>query len=347
MRRFFALIVGAGLALGLSAELHADSDLSAASKSAEVIALVSARISGDADPALRGQMQQAIRAGLESAGLRFMGTSQLRKALGGTDLLDCTSETCLQQISDRVGATRFLRAHVDASGASYSVSLELLDIDGKTTHKLQRSCAVCTIVELNDFIGTMASDLLTAKPSSASPVLLVSQPAGAALEVDGVVAGIAPYSAELAPGPHTIVATAKGYAPVERTIEVTASTEALRFEIVLVALDSGTAVNPRPMQRLKWYTGAGAALALLTGGVLLSLDGNTTSCAGANSECKERYSTTTAGALTLVVGVALGGTSTWMFLRERDDARRTHEPTRGAGVSLIRGGALATFTTRF
>ncbi len=326
--------------LALSAPAHADDKL----PPDHTVAIISAQISGDADPELRGQLQESVRKGLTMVGYALVDNDTLRKALRGSELIDCTSTTCLQQISDKVGAKQFMKARVEASGAAYTVVLELLDIEGTTVRSLDQSCAVCTINELNDMVAKVAREIITQPEVTPAPVMVLSRPQGAELQIDDKPAGPAPYRGKLAPGKHRVVAQLAGHAEVDRMVEVKEGTELQKFEIILTPLhhDEPKPLGPtRPYRVWKWVAGGGAVAALATGVVLISMDGNGT-CSGANQECQNRYNTLAGGLVSAGVGIAAAAASTWMFLRDRKDERAVT-----AAVAPTRGGAFATVRLRF
>lgn len=307
------------------------------------IAVVSARIGGDADVELRSQVVEAARRGFAKAGYNVVGYEELRASLQGSALLDCTSRTCLEQVSEEVGADHFLRLVVESSGAAYSVQLELLDLGGEVVHKLEDSCAVCTITELNEMVTEVASDLITTRDETPLPVLIVTRPAGAELTIDGKSVGAAPYSGMVPPGTHTIGAHQAGHEEAEKTIEVTRSDTVQRFEIILVPVgrSSPGADQPRPYKSWKWVAGGGAVVTLLTGFYLIGLDEDGT-CSDPAAECPRRYATMAGGLSTTLAGVGLGAASAWMFMRDKKDARRAR-----AALVPTRGGAFAAITFGF
>lgn len=308
------------------------------------IAVVSARIGGDADVELRSQVVDASRRGFGKVGFAMVGYEELRASLQGSALLDCTSSTCLQQISDEVGADHFLRLVVESTGAAYAVQLELLDLEGQVVHELEDSCAVCTITELNEMVTKLASDLVTTRDQSPMPVLIVTRPAGAELMIDGKPVGAAPYSGMVAPGSHTIGAHLPGHEESEKTVEVKRTDTVQRFEILLVEATSthgSTVDQPRPFLAWKWVTGGAAVAAVATGFLLIQMDGDGT-CTAASAECPRRYATMASGVSTTLAGLGLGAASAWMFRRDAKDARRAR-----AALTPTRGGAFATVTFGF
>lgn len=334
-----ATLAALAVVLGLPARARADDR-----PPERTVAMMSAQVGGDADPALRGQVQEAVRRGLDAAGYDLVDRDQLRDALADApDLIDCSSSTCLSQISDKAGANRFLRAMVEASGAAYTVELELLDLEGDSLRRLEESCAVCTIVELSELVTKVAEALMTTKAVKPVPVVIVTQPEGARLQVDGRAIGQAPYTGDLAPGEHRVTAHLAGHGEVDRTIEVKAVGKEQRFEIILAPIAGDDRQAPsRPYKLLKFATAGTGVAALATGAVLVWIDGDGT-CGSSDTECERRYDTLTGGLASIGLGLVLAGGSAWMFVRDADDARRAA----AASIVPLHGGAYASFRLRF
>lgn len=71
---------------------------------------------------------------------------------------------------------------------------------------------------------------VTPKPgavSAAAQLRIQSSPAGATVTIDGQARGSSPLSLALSPGPHRVVTSADGYAPLTETITLTAGLEGL------------------------------------------------------------------------------------------------------------------------
>jgi hypothetical protein len=297
------------------------------------------------------QLEQSIGRGLAAVDLEAVPVDQVRAALEGTPLLDCTSVTCLQEMSARLSATRFLRGAVDASGSNFAIELELSDTAGNLSHKTGQ-CDVCTLNELNDMVEKLAGELITAPDSPPIHVQIVSRPEGASLEIDGKPAGPAPFAGELQPGKHEVRALLAGRRDTMRTIEVHTGEPRQQFEIILDEPERPPPPAPRrPFRTWKWVAAGGAGLAIIGGLVLISMDGDQTcTLEPPQEECPERLSTLPGGLLTVGLGVAAGATSAWMFLHDQRD-RAAVSSDRAAGlqprVSFTRGGAIAALRWHF
>lgn len=108
----------------------------------------------------------------------------------------------------------------------------------------------------------------------------------------------------------------------------------------LVVLEgSASAPAPRPRDRaevptggpgpLFWATAVGSVAGLVTGGILIGLDGRcATDAPAGGGACADVYDTKLAGLVSLGAGVALGGAATYLWLRSRG-------PKRAAPISAI------------
>src|SRR5262245_19318757 len=91
------------------------------------VAVLDVVIEGDAGPELRAQMERSRAGGLSAAEHEVIGRDAVaRKLQTARDLASCVSTTCLERIGKLVGAERFVRARIDASGSSYTIELLLL-----------------------------------------------------------------------------------------------------------------------------------------------------------------------------------------------------------------------------
>jgi PEGA domain-containing protein len=348
-RAVLAIAAPLGIALALlSPPVYAggragDGDGTVTGKSDGLVAIVAVDITGDAAPELRAQVESAVVRGIENAGSRAMTLAEVRAATAKeAALAGCTSTACLERVSAVTGAHRFLRARVDASGASYDLVLEVLraDIEGAVERRRQESCPVCTVTELTDSVSKLAAELVQAPSDQQSPVEISTSPAGARLRVDGADVGPSPWTGSLTVGSHAVEASLEGHAVARQTVDVSPDQKGeQRVSVTLIPLGGTTG---RPYRWIKWGTAAAAGGAIIGGILLISRDGNGTCDRGPPAQCEEVYDTLGVGVGLLLGGVALGGGSTWMFLRDR-------AATEEAPVAVVPtpGGAIGTLSLRF
>jgi hypothetical protein len=296
------------------------------------VAVLELAIEGDAEPELRGQLERSIDGGLASAGFDVVTRDEVAAKLRGSRaLVGCTSTACLGRIGALVNATRFVKARIEAAGAAYTIELDLLGADapGGLVQRLERSCPVCTLREVNDLTSRAVVELATGKapPARAVKITIDSRPAGASVTCDGSLLGVAPVEVELEPGEHVCRATLPaGYRAAEQRETVAPDMP----ERVVLTLEPEAAAAPvaarvvdRPPGRFgpwKWAAAGGAAAALAGGIALLALDGDGVDCAP-GAACRSLYSTKGPGVALVIAGAALGTAATWMFLNDRVEAQ--------------------------
>jgi hypothetical protein len=289
----------------------------ARAESGRSIALLQVEVAGDGNQ-LAQPVETALASAVSRAGARLVTRDRVDAAVARQpELSGCLSATCLGTLSTAVDAQQFLRAHIAASGNSYELDLELLSAaaEGGLAGRVQRNCSVCTVAEMSEMVASAADDLLAGRgDADRVEVEILCRPDGAEIIIDDKVRGVGPLKVQLAPGRHRVVARLDGHTKAFKEIEVTATSGGQRFELVLT---SSSALGPSsgPFRTWKWALAGTAAAALVTGVGLLMVDGNGT-CGSSGDECPMVYDTRAAGLLGLVVGVAAGGASAWMFARD-------------------------------
>lgn len=306
------------------------------------VAVLEMSIEGDAPPELRGQLDRSLAGGLYAAGYEVVGRDEVAEKLrGAPELVGCLTTTCLERIGALVGASRFVRAHVETAGAAYTFELELLgaEASGAVLRRVERHCAVCTIAEANDEMSRAAAALREDAPTKVT-LTIRTEPPGALVSIDGRELGRAPQTVEVAPGEHVVRATMRGRTATQKQVDLRDD----RAEVTL-SLPPGDGPAPGAESRhgaWKWVTG-GAAVAALVGGVwLITIDGDGTNCPGDGRPCRDLYDTLVGGVILTGAGVALGGLTIYLFANDRP---RATEPR----LTLVPSptGIRASFTLEF
>jgi hypothetical protein len=318
---------------------------SAMAQEKDAVALIALEISGDGPPELRQQLQQHISEGLFAEGQTVTDLEQTLVLLKDTpELIGCSSTACLERIAEVLGAQRFVRAVVTASGATYELKLELLSTseDQPVLNSVQDSCAVCTIAELNTLAADLARKLLLPNTDQRLSVRIATEPPGANIVIDGVEAGESPLDTTLKIGLHKVVATMEGHTSSEKKIEVQADgSDQQRFELLLPKIMIIERTKPEHYGVFKWGAlGASGAL-LVLGGILVAIDGDP-SCDDGSSSCPELRDTMTGGIISISGGVLMGAASGWMFWRES-----TTRPKKSLSVQATAGGAIGGYSFTF
>jgi hypothetical protein len=299
----------------------------AAAETRPRVAVLELAIEGDAEPELRPQLLLRLEGAVRGAGFDVVGRDEVAAKLRTSRaLVGCTSTACLARVGALVNAKRFIKARVEASGAAFTIELELLGADapGGQIRRLERACPVCTLSEVNDRVGRAVVELITGRQPELRAVKLVvdTRPAGASVSCDDSLLGIAPVEVELEPGEHLCRATLPvGYLPAERR-EVVAPDSPARIVLTLEAEASRAPVavaEAQPTRRYgtwKWVAAGGAGAAVVGGVTLLAIDGHGVDCAP-GATCRSVYSTRDAGIALVAAGAALGALAAWLFLSDR------------------------------
>jgi hypothetical protein len=327
------------------------------------VAVLEIRIEGDAAPELRDQLDKSLAGGLAKAGWEVVSRLQVQKRLDATpELVGCMTTTCLEAIGAKVGTSRFVRVRVSATGAAYTVELELLAADVATgpIARMEKSCAPCTFDEANEMMSAAATQL---REGAGDKVLVrvSSVPAGAVIEVDGKPLGVAPLEEEMLPGDHVFRAKLAGRADALVTASVApqpggdAQTVALSLpdaprgaDVTEHTLpdpghDAGTTPRGGPYRVWKWVAAGTGAAAIIAGLWLIGTDGDDIDCPPEGGECPYFRDSALSGTLLTVAGAGLGGVATWMFLNDKAPAA----PDSGVVARPVVGGAMVYFHKTF
>lgn len=300
-------------------------------------AVIAFDVTGNTDATLRAKVESGLVRGVAEAGADLVGYDAVQKAIAGkAALAGCVSATCLGGIAQAVGTDQLLEVTITVNGANYQLTLALVTPSG-AVRKRSAACTVCTVADLADLASTRITDLLTAVAGAPVPVAIDTNPSGATLSIAGVGAATAPWKGDLAPGAVEVDAHLAGYGDAHQSFTVADDDGSeQRFDLTLSPL----AVKPPRFHRLKWIAAGGGAAVLVTGLVLLALDGSPT-CSASGASCPDVYQTGLSGTLFTIVGLAGSGAAGWMFWQDH----RHREAT--AAVAPTAGGAVGSVRVRF
>ena len=187
--------------------------------------------------------------------------------------------------------------------------------------RIERHCSVCTVGDLSDLSARAAAALASGQGRLGGGISVVihCQPTGAQLTIDDQPRGPAPFHGTLSRGRHRIVATLDGHLAAVKVVDIDPSGGVRTIQLVL-APTAAVETTRSPYHTWKWVAAGGAA-ALLVGSVaLLAVNGDGT-CDSSRDSCPRVYSTGTVGVLGLALGLAAGGASSWMFVRDHRGQR--------------------------
>jgi hypothetical protein len=261
---------------------------------------------------------------------------------------------CRRALASEHEASHLVSATIDGSSREYSVAIEVLTLDeDPTPERIEAECSICGLTELGDQLAAQAAiarNRVLNTPSLASLVVL-GQPEGARLSVDGVEVGELPYTGSLAPGEHQLRISARGhYAKLVPITAVAGVEESVRVDLV-------EKPRARHWQRPVGWTSVGAGLASLGVGLtLLAIDGQAVGrrCQDSSDpyvidrdgDCRWVHQTRGAGVgvTSLGVGLLAAGTGLLIF----DTKQRKQDLERGRtrvslGIGLTRAHLQVSF----
>jgi len=260
--------------------------------------------------------------GLDDASRRALLESRLREGLesGGATLAPapapapaCTEAACWRTLAEAHDARYVVLARIVVEARVYRMTLDLYDDRGEGIVRARESCEVCGIADVASLLHDQAAALWVKLEdlSLAVPVLDVrSEPAGATVEIDGVVVGLTPLRVTVRPGSRQVEVRKQGFSVQARRLEAVGGTrESLSF--TLTPVPDAPARPLRPLRIAGWTAVGIAGAGVVTGTTLLVLDGReaTGRCSGADRDafgtCRYLHETTVAAAISLsAAGVA-------------------------------------------
>jgi hypothetical protein len=322
-----------------NAESPAPSNNARIAQADDSVAIVSVELV-DAPPEMRARLLAGMHQGLSQAGVGSVPQDQVKAALRDKpELSACLLRSCRKQLGPMIGAARFMTLRVAATGANFQLELTLYDSqDEDPVRRLSTPCDVCSYDDVVQRVTETAKKLVGPPPEMA--VEITSAPAGASLSADGQEIGQTPYHGKLAAGAHTLSATLPDYQPAETQVEIKEDADGPQVFHLSLTAATITIVEPapRPYRFFKWAGAIATLGAFGAGAGWLIVDGNGT-CSDSPT-CPQVYDTRTQGYIALGAGVALGAFTTWMFIRDRRDARSSLDelalvPTRGGGFARL------------
>lgn len=216
------------------------------------------------------------------------------------ELRGCLAEIgCALRLADKNGLDYALRLAIDSQPGparpEVSISAAVLDVAvGSVAAQVERKCSDCTSEATTAALRDAVGQVLEAGLGRPRGTLLIeSEPPGAAVKIDGRLAGLAPLRRDVLAGEHTIDLSAGGQRPASERIRVEPSEKkTLRVELAAELPEA----EPAPAQTLAPPAGLRARLAyprprwrLLVGGVAvgagLVLSGVGISALSLNGQC--------------------------------------------------------------
>lgn len=150
------------------------------------VAVPEFKVEGDANPALRLQLQDGFVLGLVGGGLQVLDPVDLARRLeGNPELAACDSSACLKNIGRLLDVSYVVRVRVEVAGNSYRMAARLFSTEGSAPAVLpiatkSRHCDVCTVAEAREHMVRLADavrpEIDVPAPPVLAPIPQASQP---------------------------------------------------------------------------------------------------------------------------------------------------------------------------
>ena len=312
------------------------------------VGVVPTVVTGDATPAFRQELQDAVVNGTERAGV-------VAEMLAAADE-ECDA-ACIAARGRAEGLDYIIRARVTSEARLYEVELEAVrSRDGSLAASSRYPCRPCGQSEVAELlereVATLATRLAELEATPAA-IVIESSPAGAEIRVDGEPVGVGPTTVHLSPGTHEIELELPGYEVQRRRVEAVAGVEerwAPRLH------ERATATADGEDRELLWpigwaLLGTGVA-STATGATFLALHHRPyrSRCSGPdydadNDLCRYRWTSLPQGATLTAVGGALvvGGA----VLTAIGHRRRRRSASLRAAATIQPGGGVLHVMGRF
>ena len=227
--------------------------------------------------AQRTQIEQSLTTLAKRERATLVQPQRLARALG-PKLASCLQDPlCQQRVANELGTRAVVRVRLDA--AAGKLQAEWFDVDGGgLAAQKERACGPCQGEKLQQAMAALSGELLREAQNHPRGIVEVgSQPAGAAVLIDGQQRGVTPYQRALLSGTHDLTLVLSGYADHRQPLDIQ-SGKTLTIDVPLTPGVSQTQLTespltpgrpPRPLWR--YLVGGGLmASGLLVGGLGVS-----------------------------------------------------------------------------
>ena len=288
------------------------------------VAIATLRYEGDVPEGVREMIASRLATGLAATGLNVVGATVVQTALGADSA--CAALPCWQKLWVKLGCRFVVGGTISGEDRSYRIALWLGDArSGRALARVDQRCELCGLRAIADQIDLAASSLRAkVKGGERRPARLRIDvnPPSAVVAINGRDIGPGSQDLPLAPGSHRVTARAAGYLATSRTVTTVGGVQE-RLEIDLIP----AAPAPSRLKTVGWIGAGVGATALVTGIVLLALDGNAIDCATETSvpggQCPRAFESSAGGWTLTVVGTGALLASAYLVYRE---LRATRSP---------------------
>jgi hypothetical protein len=337
------------------------------SRAQEQILILEITFEGNISDAVQDQMRESLHRGLNASSAHdVLSEGDSRESLGSSArrLMECGSNTeCLIEAGEASGAGGGVVASVSEVGEIYMFTLDVYDLStGEGVYFNDSDCALCTVAEAVEELESLATESSGNLPGggggrstpSAVVVTVHTDPPEALIYLDGEEIGMGEAHLSLGSGSYGLTVEAVGFESYTGRIEIEAGDDDMSFDIELA--EAGVASSgPRgggsldDLDTTAWGSIllGGGLIAVITGGVLLGLNGDTTCNEGETSACPDVFNTG-AGGTALTIGGTAALTTGIIFLMW--DSLAGESGARGdstAGIGVGPDGGSVTWSQSF
>lgn len=194
-----------------------------------------------APPAEQAKLRGAVEKALQAMQVELIPVRDVEAVIAGeAQLQGCYSELCFERLGrllDSQLVVYFRAKPLAPAGKKPGLQLSIALFDGGVGAmgaRLEAPCPECTDIQAADKLGELTRQAVLQNAGRPRGTLEVySQPAGAAVFVDGTELGITPYKRAAFAGKHKVVLGHVGYRSEQRETEVTQGASH-RVEVTLV-----------------------------------------------------------------------------------------------------------------
>jgi hypothetical protein len=268
------LLVPLLVLLGAPSQAGAQSE----SVGSQRVAIARLQFEGRIPEGLQASFAQRLVQGLSAARFEVLPGHDVQQSLTGPNqgLAGCQNASCYPAMAAALSVSYLITGQITESNKTYIMVLEI--INGRTGFVLasnRERCETCGAEEAGEKMGLAASALrerLEAESRAPARIVVRSQPAGAAVVIDGRPAGVTPIDTNLVGGQHHLQLVLEDHETVVRSFTVVSGVDE-SVDLNLTAIPSKF-----PYRKVGWSALGGGAALLIAGIVTMAFDQHEIAC---------------------------------------------------------------------
>ncbi|MCG3171908.1 MAG: hypothetical protein GMKNLPBB_00049 [Myxococcota bacterium] len=217
------------------------------------------------EPAAVSAIEKVAGDSARERGYDVMGPATAAARLQPGELDACAgASACFRKAGEKLGVRKMLLVGLGSLGETTMLDLRLLDVNDRAFERSLSSSTATAGADWNSFVSGAVKSLVPAADPHAT-LVVNSAPAGALIELDGVVLGPAPLRLErkVSPGKHMIAARLPNHVSERREITCEEG-QTLQLDLLLQPLKHESVTE-------KWWfwTAIGVAVAVVATPVII------------------------------------------------------------------------------